>query len=62
MGGYALFGLSLGLESNAWTADLAVDNLLDRAGRATAARNTSGPVEYFGVAPRTVRLSFERRF
>lgn len=62
MGGYALFGLSVGLERDAWTADLAVDNLLDRAGRASAGRNTSGPIEYFGVAPRTVRLSLERRF
>ena len=62
MGGYALFGLSLGLEHDAWTVDLAVENLLDRAGRASAARNTSGPVEYFGVAPRTVRLTLERRF
>ncbi|MGH1559118.1 hypothetical protein ACRAWD_18425 [Caulobacter segnis] len=62
MGGYVLFGLSVGLERGAWTADLAVDNLLDRAGRASAGRNTSGPIEYFGVAPRTVRLSLERHF
>ncbi|HWT52488.1 MAG TPA: TonB-dependent receptor [Caulobacter sp.] len=62
MGGYATFGASIGLEARAWTADLAIDNLLDRAGRANAARNTSGPIEYFGVAPRTVRLSVERRF
>jgi len=62
MGGYALFGLSLGLEAGDWTADLALDNLLDRAGKASAARNTSGPIEYFGVAPRTIRLSLERRF
>lgn len=62
MGGYAVFGASAGLESRAWTADLAIENLLDRAGRASAARNTSGPVEYFGVMPRTVRLTLERRF
>ena len=62
MGGYATFGLSLGLEARAWTVDLAVDNLLDRAGRASAARNASGPIEYFGAAPRTVRLNLERRF
>lgn len=62
MGGYATFGVSLGLEADAWTADLVVDNLLDRAGKGSAARNTSGPVEYFGVAPRTIRLSLERRF
>ena len=62
MGGYGLFGVSLGLEGGAWSADLAVDNILDRAGKASAARNTSGPIEYFGVAPRTVRLSLERRF
>lgn len=62
MGGYAVFGASFGLETPAWTLDLSVDNLLDRAGRANAARNTAGPVEYFGIAPRTVRLSVERRF
>jgi outer membrane receptor protein involved in Fe transport len=62
MGGYAVFGASFSLEHRAWILDLSVDNLLDRAGRATAARNTSGPVEYFGVAPRTLRLGIERRF
>lgn len=62
MGGYAVFGVSAGLENRAWSADLSIDNLLDRAGRASAARNTSGPIEYFGVTPRTVRLSLERRF
>jgi outer membrane receptor protein involved in Fe transport len=62
MGGYAVFGASFSLERDAWTLDLSVDNLLDRAGRATATRNTSGPVEYFGVAPRTLRLGIERRF
>ena len=62
MGGYATFGASFSLEADAWTAELSVDNLLDRAGRASAARNTSGPVEYFGVAPRTIRVSLERRF
>ncbi|WP_297511866.1 TonB-dependent receptor [uncultured Caulobacter sp.] len=62
MGGYALFGVGAGLEHRAWSADLSIENLLDRAGRASAARNTSGPVEYFGVMPRTVRLSLERRF
>jgi len=62
MGGYAVFGASFSLEHPAWTLDLSVDNLLDRAGRANAARNTSGPVEYFGAAPRTLRLGIERRF
>lgn len=62
MGGYAVFGASFSLERHDWTLDLTVDNLLDRAGHANAARNTSGPVEYFGVAPRTLRLSIERRF
>lgn len=62
MGGYAVFGLSAGLERGDWSADLAIENLLDRAGRASAARNTSGPVEYFGVVPRTLRLTLERRF
>ena len=62
MGGYAVFGASFSLEGRAWTLDLTVDNLLDRAGRATATRNTSGPIEYFGVAPRMLRVSVERRF
>ncbi|MDR6624973.1 TonB-dependent receptor [Caulobacter segnis] len=62
MGGYAAFGVSAGLENRAWSADLSVENLLDRAGRASAARNTFGPVEYFGIMPRAVRLSLERRF
>jgi iron complex outermembrane receptor protein len=62
MGGYAVFGATLGLEGDDWTADLSVENLLDRAGRASAGRNTSGPIEYFGVAPRTIRLTLERRF
>ena len=62
MGGYAVFGASFSLERHDWTLDLTVDNLLDRAGHANAARNTSGPVEYFGVAPRTLRVSIERRF
>ena len=62
MGGYAVFGASFSVEGRAWTVDLSVDNVLDRAGHATAARNTSGPVEYFGVAPRIVRLGVERRF
>ncbi|HJV42351.1 TonB-dependent receptor [Caulobacter sp.] len=62
MGGYAVFGATIGLQSKAWSADLTVDNLLDRAGRASASRNTAGPVEYFGVAPRTLRLVLERRF
>jgi len=62
MGGYAVFGASFSLEHRAWTLDLSVDNLLDRAGRANAARNTSGPVEYFGVAPRMLRVSIERHF
>ncbi|MET3666108.1 TonB-dependent receptor [Caulobacter sp. 1776] len=62
MGGYAVFGASFSVERRDWVLDLSADNLLDRAGRATAARNTSGPVEYFGVAPRTLRVSFERRF
>jgi outer membrane receptor protein involved in Fe transport len=62
MGGYAVFGATLGLEGIDWTADLSIENLLDRAGRASAGRNTSGPIEYFGVAPRTIRLTLERRF
>lgn len=62
MGAYATFGLTIGLQHAQWTADVTVDNLLDRAGRASAARNTSGPVEYFGTAPRTVRLTLERRY
>lgn len=62
MGGYASFGLTAGLQHIGWAVDLSIDNLLDRAGRDTAARNTSGPVEYFGAAPRTVRLTVERRF
>ena len=62
MGGYAVFGVSFSLEGRAWTLDLSLDNLLDRAGRATATRNTSGPVEYFGVAPRMLRVGVERRF
>lgn len=62
MGGYAVFGANFSLDHRDWTLDLSVDNLLDRAGRANAARNTSGPVEYFGVAPRTLRLGVERRF
>jgi hypothetical protein len=40
---------------------VAIDNLLDRAGRASAQRNTSGPIDYFGIAPRTLRLTLERR-
>jgi iron complex outermembrane recepter protein len=62
MGGYAVFGVSFSVERRDWIFDLSVDNLLDRAGHATAARNTSGPIEYFGVAPRTLRLGVERRF
>jgi len=62
MGGYAVFGLSLGLQAETWSADLSVANMLDRAGRASAGRNTAGPVEYFGVAPRTLRLAVQRRF
>lgn len=62
MGGYAVFGASAGLENRDWSVDLSIENLLDRAGRASAARNTSGPIEYFGVTPRAVRLSLERRF
>jgi outer membrane receptor protein involved in Fe transport len=62
MGGYATFGLTVGLRHARWIADLTIENLLDRAGRASAARNTSGPVEYFGAAPRTLRLTLERRY
>ena len=62
MGGYAIFGATVGLEGRAWAADLSVDNLLDLAGWAMAARGTAGPVDHFGVAPRTVRLTLERRF
>lgn len=62
MGGYAVFGITAGVKAGTWRADLTVDNLLDKAGRASAARNTSGPIEYFGVAPRTLRLQVERRF
>ncbi|WP_343699794.1 TonB-dependent receptor [Caulobacter sp.] len=62
MGAYAVFGVTLGLEGGAWSADLTVDNILDRAGRAMATRTSAGPVGYFGAAPRTVRLSLERRF
>lgn len=62
MGGYAVFGVATGLRASAWSFDLSIDNILDRAGRASAARNTSGPIEYFGVAPRTLRLQVERRF
>ncbi|WP_236632229.1 TonB-dependent receptor [Caulobacter sp. BP25] len=62
MGGYAVFGANAGLRASAWSVDLSIDNILDRAGRASAARNTSGPIEYFGVAPRTLRLQVERRF
>ncbi|MDB5455664.1 MAG: TonB-dependent receptor [Caulobacter sp.] len=61
-GGYATFGATLGLSQGDWRADLTVDNLLDRAGKAQAARNTAGPVEIFGIAPRTARLTVERRF
>ena len=62
MGGYAVFGVSAGFEKAAWSVDLAIENLLDRAGRAVAARNASGPIEYFGVPPRAARLTVERRF
>ena len=62
MGGYGVFGLTLGVRAKAWSADLSIDNLLDRAGTASAGRNTAGPIEYFGVAPRTLRLALERRF
>lgn len=61
MGGYAVFGMTVGVRRNDWQADLAIDNLLDRAGRTTALRNTSGPIEYFGIAPRTLRITLERR-
>ena len=57
-----VFGLTLGVRAKAWSADLSIDNLLDRAGTASAGRNTAGPIEYFGVAPRTLRLALERRF
>lgn len=62
MGGYAVFGATFGLEGGPWSADLSIDNILDRAGRAMATRGSGGPVDYFGVAPRTVRLTVERRF
>ena len=62
MGGYAVFGATIGVQSTAWSANLTLDNLLDRAGQASAGRNTAGPIEYFGVAPRTLRLILERRF
>ncbi|WP_227878876.1 TonB-dependent receptor domain-containing protein [Caulobacter segnis] len=62
MGGYAVFGITAGVTAKTWSADLSVDNILDRAGRASSARNTAGPIEYFGVSPRTVRLQVERRF
>jgi outer membrane receptor protein involved in Fe transport len=61
MGGYATFGVSFGVKQDDWRADLAIDNLLDRAGRASAQRNTSGPIDYFGIAPRTLRVTVERR-
>jgi outer membrane receptor protein involved in Fe transport len=61
-GGYATFGVSFGVQHADWRADLAVDNLLDRAGRASAQRNTSGPIDYYGIPPRTVRLTLERGF
>jgi iron complex outermembrane receptor protein len=62
MGGYATFGASFGVEHDAWRGELAIDNLLDRAGRASAQRNTSGPIDYYGIPPRTVRLTLERGF
>ncbi|CAN7510034.1 TonB-dependent receptor plug domain-containing protein [Caulobacter sp. LjRoot300] len=62
MGGYATFGASFGVEHASWRGELAIDNLLDRAGRASAQRNTSGPVDYYGIAPRSVRLTLERGF
>jgi outer membrane receptor protein involved in Fe transport len=62
MGGYATFGVSFGLEHASWRGELAIDNLLDRAGRASAQRNTSGPIDYYGVPPRSVRLTLERGF
>lgn len=62
LGGYATFGLSLGVQRDAWRGELAMDNLLDRAGRASAQRNTAGPIDYYGIPPRTLRLTLESRF
>jgi iron complex outermembrane receptor protein len=62
MGGYATFGASFGLEhapgaatwpsTTCWTAPAAPPL------RATP----PDPIDYFGTAPRTVRLTLERRF
>ena len=62
IGDYAVFNASLGLRSRAWQADLSVDNLFNRAGRAQAQRNANGPIEVFGPNPRTLRLTLGRYF
>jgi outer membrane receptor protein involved in Fe transport len=61
LGGYAVFGSSLSLSRGDWSLSLAVDNLLNRAGKNQALPGTAGPVEVFGLRPRTGRLTLERR-
>ncbi|MDR3506383.1 MAG: TonB-dependent receptor [Caulobacteraceae bacterium] len=61
MGGYALFGATLALNLRTWRANLVVDNLLDRAGKAQTTSG-SGPIDVFGVQPRTLRLSLTKSF
>ncbi|MDB5468047.1 MAG: TonB-dependent receptor [Phenylobacterium sp.] len=61
LGGYAVFGSSLSLSRGDWSVSLAVDNLLNRAGKNQALPSTAGPVEVFGLRPRTARLTLERR-
>jgi iron complex outermembrane receptor protein len=62
MGGYATFGASFGLEHASWRGDLAIDNLLDRAGRASARATPPARSTITACPPRTLRLTLERGF
>jgi len=62
MGGYALFDFRLGLGRGPWEAQIAVENLLNRAGVAQAARYALTEVDVYGPPPRTISASLALHF
>jgi len=62
MGDYALTDIRMGVGRGPWEAQLAVENLFNRAGIAQAARYALSGVDVYGPPPRTVSAGFSLSF
>jgi outer membrane receptor protein involved in Fe transport len=62
LGSYALLNLRAALETDVWTTTLFVRNVADKRAEVDAISSTQDPLALITLRPRTVGISFTRRF